>query len=752
MKSNIIRLSLILGVLVLSFNTFGQSQKDVYRQYVNATVLDANNTPMALAWTGGANKPQLAMADLNQDGRKDLVLFEDYISLKTLIAIAPGVYRYDPSYEGDFPVMNGYFAMIDFNHDDVIDLVHRSMAGVGIYYGYYQNNHLKFRYYKDLYYTNPSGQVNVHVAPASIPAFGDIDKDGDIDIISYDVWGTQIDYYRNCQKEDGLPNDSIKICLKDNCFGRTSQNYERKQGLGYYCSQWGVTCKGCGSPSNKGTHGSNTLCLIDIDNDGDLDYFNGNESFSDIQFFYNGRTQFGGADSAIAQDTIWGANGVPMYMPSFPAAFVLDIDHDLDDDLIFTPTALNSENYNSINFYKNIGNNSNKNYVHQSSNHLINTMIDMGMGSYPVFYDFDKDGKKDLFIGSDGFYQDSTGLNKSKIAYYKNTTTEKGKYSFKLQTADFLGLDSMNFAGAALAIGDIDNDSLDDLVIGRTDGTFAFFKNHATSDTVEPVWKLASSVMIDKTTFKTLDVGDYATPCIYDIDNDGKNDLISGSQFGDLYYFNNYGTVAGQLNMKFVTANLGGVKISDPFEPYAYSAPFFGHTDDTQIDYLVVGCQWGELYRFDGFQNGAMPAQYTMIDSVYSYINVGKRSAPAIANLDNDNNNLYEMVVGNVLGGLNFYKQDFKVNINDKVAGSSDVLVYPNPAGNVLNIKWGKGFEDGVVTVQLISITGQKMINASFDSKQGNCSLNLNDVASGTYYCIVQSGGNRSVMPVTVLK
>lgn len=745
------RISIIAILTMFSIQSFAQYQGDVYRQFSDATVLDMNNKPLSLAWTGGANKPQLAMADLNKDGRKDLVIFEDYVSLKTLIATAPGVYKYDSKYEGNFPTMNGYFNLIDFNQDGIADLVHRSMAGVGVYYGYYSDNQLKFKYYKDLYYTNSSGQVNLHVAPASIPAFADMDGDGDIDIISYDVWGTQIDHYRNCQKEDGLPNDSIKICVLDNCYGKTYQNFERKQVMNYNCQQWGTTCKGCGSPSNKGTHGSNTLCFIDIDSDGDLDHFNGNESFADIQFFYNGKNLYG-VDSVIAQDTIWKSNGVDMIMPNFPAAFVLDIDHDNDEDLLFTPTALNSENYNSINFYENIGNNSNKNFVHKTSNKFINQMIDMGMGSYPVLYDFDKDGKKDLFVGADGFYQHPSGLNKSKIAYYKNTSTTTGSYSFVLQTDDFLGLYAMNFQGSALAIGDLDNDTLDDLVIGRTDGTFAFFKNTAASDTVAPIWQLTTNVIRDLTTSKDLDVGDYATPCIYDIDNDGKNDLISGSQFGDLYYYNNYSTTPGMLQVREVTSNLGGVKITDPYEPYAYSAPYFGPVDDTQIDYLVVGCQWGELYRFDGFQNGAMPAQYTMIDSMYSYINVGKRSAPAFGNVDNDNQNLHEMIIGNVLGGLNFYKQDFKVHINDRVAGSKDVLSYPNPAGNVLNIKWAKGFEQGPISVQLVSVTGQTILNQTFDAQKTGCSLVLNDVASGTYYCIVQSGSNKSVLPVSVLK
>ncbi len=735
--------------LISSVSAYAQFQGDIYRQYNDAQVKSGSST-MALPWTGGVNQPQLAMADLNRDGRKDIVLFEEYIGLKTLIATGTGAYKYDSKYEASFPEIYGYLKLIDFNGDGIEDLVHRSFSGVGVSYGYYNNNQLHFRFYKDLYYLGGSGWTNAYVAPQSIPGMDDVDGDGDIDIIAYDVWGSTITMYQNCTKEDNLPADSIKICLKDWCWGRTIQNYERKQVLGYSCP-WSIpTCKGCG-PGGKGTHGSNTLLLIDMDNDGDLDWFNGNESFSDIQFFFNGKAEFG-VDSAIAEDTIWSANGVPMIVDMYPGAYALDVNHNGVRDLLFTPMNRQSANYNSIVLYENTGTEANKNYVYKSNTYLVDRMIDMGQGSYPVFYDYDKDGKKDLFIGSEGFYQHSGNYNRSKIAYYRNTTTTPTNYSFELITDDFMGLWAKNYRGASLAIGDLDNDTLDDLIIGHTDGTFSFYKNTAASNTVTPVWTLASDTLMDLSTFTIMDVGDYATPAIYDINGDGKNDLVSGNQFGALYYYRNYSSVPGTIGLTKVTDTLGGIKLNSPVDPYSYTAPYIGPTDNTGKDYLVVGTNWGSLYRYDGFQNGVNPAKYTMIDSSYSYIRGHKRIAPAFANVDADNNNLHELVLGNVLGGLIFYKQDFKVGITDKVAGNTDVLVYPNPADKILNINWDKDFNEGGVQVQLISVTGQVMMKQSYDAVQLSGSFDISALSAGMYYCIVQSGPNRSVQPVTVLK
>lgn len=737
---------------LVSTNSFAQFQGDVFRPYNDATVLDLNNQPKALAWAGGLNHPQFAMADLNMDGKKDLVVYEDYVGVKTFISIGGGVFKYDVSYEANFPQLRGYLKLIDFNGDNIEDLIHRNNKGIGVYHGYYSSGSLKFKYYKDLeYFLQGSGNINAYVAPSSIPGAADIDGDGDIDFIAYDVFGSTITYYKNCQKENNLPNDSIKICVEDMCWGKTLQNYERQQVLAYQCSDWGTTCKGCDRGQGKTTHGSNTLCLIDIDLDGDLDHFNGNESFSDIQFFYNGRRDFNTIDSAIAEDTIWSSNGHAMYMPIYPAAFALDVDRDNDLDLLFSPFDQNTENYHSASFYENTAPAGQKpNFVYRTNTYLIEDMIDLGSASYPVLYDFNRDGKKDILVGSDGYYDDQTGTLKSRISYYRSAESSQG-VAFKLITDDFLNLGTQGFVGTALAIGDLDNDTLDDLVIGRSDGTFAFFKNMAATPADTPIWQLTIDTIIDVANGnKVLDVGDYATPCIYDIDGDGKNDLVSGNQAGDLYYFNNYGNISGFVGLKETSQNLAGIKIVKTNHPYVYTAPYIGTMDNTNKDYLVIGTEWGQIYRYDSFKNGA--TQAVMLDSNYSYIDVKSRATPAFANLDNDAKDLHEAIIGNTLGGLTYYRQDFPVTVDNVIANNADVTIYPNPAKNTLHINWDGTVNEGNVEVKLISITGQQIAQKTFNAKDVTGTIGLNNIPSGMYYCIVKFGDTKTVLPVSILK
>ncbi len=758
---------IIFLLLAVSYTVFAnaQFQGDVFRPKTNAKVIGYNNHVKVMPWAGGVNAPHIAMADLNMDKLPDLVIFERHYGVRTFINTGvPGNFVRNIVYEDAFNKhlddphtrIGGYLKLLDYNRDTIPDLILRGYNGITVYRGYYQGSMLQFTLYKPLRYADSdTTSIAAYVEPDDIPGAADIDNDGDIDFISYHLSGTQIAYYKNCQIEHNLPKDSIDICLEDLCWAKTFQSYERNQQLGVSCDQSWRTCSKPGRGAQKTTHSGNTLCLIDMDGDNDLDYFNGNVSFPEIQFFTNGIVEYGSKiDTAIAQDSIWkDMNGRGVHVPLFPAAYAVDYDMDDDLDLFFCPSDASTEDYKSISYYENIGNSANPKYVFRSDTFLVDEMIDVGTASYPVFYDYDRDGLKDLFIGNSGRFDTVIGgvlyIRYSSIAYYKNTSDQNG-VSFKLIDDNFLNIRSMNMEGAAPAFGDLDNDSIDDLIIGKTDGTFAYFRNTADSTHHQPKFVLSTNELKDASSGQVLDVGDFATPFIYDMDKDGKNDLVSGNQLGDLYYFNNYSTQVGLVGIKEVTKNLGGVKMYDSILSYGYSAPYIGPMDDTEIDYLVVGNFWGELYRYDGFQNGSMPATFALIDSNYSWINVRNRATPAFANLDNDADKMYEMVIGNILGGLNYYQQDFPVSIK-QLAGDTgmEVMIAPNPANDQLSISWDNTQDN--VLVQIISVTGQIMYSKTNAFKVSSINIDVSGYASGMYYCVIQTSENKIVKPVSVL-
>lgn len=746
----LILLPLFCAVVGIVTSTAQLAPGTIYLEHAAPPTVIANSRTQSSPWAGGADNPQMSLVDLNKDNVKDLVIFEPRKGIKTFINTSSvsgnPVYVYKPEYAANFPEVIDYCIMRDYNNDNIPDLFHRGYSGVSISKGYYNSsNMLCFKFYKALYYYLPfSGMVNVYVSPADFPIIDDVDNDGDIDVVSYDVLGTLMTFYRNCRIENGLPPDSFTVCVKDVCWGKVFQPWGRKFDS-YSCTKDGTTCK-----TTKTTHAANTLCLIDYDNDGDNDFFDGNLYYSDIQLLINGKKNYSyPEDTVVAQDTIWSSNGKTMNMPMMPLANWMDVDNDGDKDLLFSPKAENTENHKCIAYFKNIGSTSSPNYVYQSDTFMIEDMIDAGSGAYPVLYDYDKDGKLDLFVGNDGYYQPATTTIRTAIKYYHNESSGT-QTKFVLQTDDFLGQFASNSKGTAMSMGDLDGDGKDDLVIGKNDGTIQFFRNTAASATVQPVWQYVTMLNDQYGTLKVdtgINGGGYATPFIYDIDNDGKKDIVCGSQRGKVAYFRNTG---GSVPAMYrVTDSLGGVGIQEDGNIYGFTAPYIGKIDNTGKEYLLVGSKSGILYRYDSVVAGNYK-KYNRLDSGYSSIRIYDRATPYVADINGDGK--YEMLVGNILGGVKMYEQYFNVGIAGLSFAKNGISVYPNPAKSIVHIVWKQEFVHDAVDISLVSVTGVKVWGGIISKDQTETEINVESLASGTYFCVVQSGSNKAITPISIVK
>jgi len=770
-------LSFSLLFFFSAITVHAQYQGQVYKYDTSIQIIDDHGKEKPLAWCGGFNNPQFTMGDLNNDGKEDLVVYERNIGVRTFInngtAGNPN-YVYAPEYELNFPPIEVYLILADYNCDGIPDLFHAGGTGFDVSTGYYNSaNQLCFRHYKELFYNNLVGAVgsyNAYVANTDIPAIVDVDNDGDLDFLSFnDLGGNNAWWYKNVQKEDTLPCDSIRIILKDQCWGKFYQPATLTHLLGFSCDNSGLIIHPW---EEKKTHSGNTFVLIDMDGDSDKDYLDGSVGFNNIVYLQNGRVGSGkNVDSMISQDTAWDSHVRSIYMPQWPALFNVDIDQDGLKDLLIAPNK-DGEDYKCIIYMKNTGTASVPAFRYQSDTFLIDKTIDIGKASFPVFYDYDKDGKPDLFIGSDGYYRRDgiySGTYTSRISYYKNTSTA-GHPSFTLQSSNFMNLDTFNFQGSSIAIGDIDNDGKDDLILGHVPNgsSFTYFKNIAASNSVQPVWQLQQLTLKDAAN-NTINVGGNAAPCIYDLDHDGKPDLISGSYGGYLYYYQNTSTTPGTISLKYISKTLGKVKVDGPYYGENHSTPFIGRMDNSAQDYLLVGSMSGELYRYTGFQ-GDTVGPYTLLDTNYSYIDStylslyrrgdykGFRSAPAVADVDGDGK--FEMVVGDIWGGLKLYKQDALVTdtptvttvVNKIPAGNPEIFAFPNPANNVINLMWNSAFASREISISIVTVTGQKVLEKSIDASNGRTQLPAGSLAPGMYYCILRSEKNIKTIPISIIR
>jgi hypothetical protein len=91
---------------------------------------------------------------------------------------------------------------------------------------------------------------------------------------------------------------------------------------------------------------------------------------------------------------------------------------------------------------------------------------------------------------------------------------------------------------ASASFVDIDGDGDLDVFIGEYYGDTRLFRNTATPGSTNPTYAAAKNA----TTFGLTNVGQYASPCLVDIDGDGDLDAFIGNYYGDTLFFPNTAT------------------------------------------------------------------------------------------------------------------------------------------------------------------------------------------------------------------
>lgn len=326
------------------------------------------------------------------------------------------------------------------------------------------------------------------------------------------------------------------------------------------------------------TNGFSAIDFVDIDFDGDLDAFVGQEDGT-FEFFQNDGTV---SAANFVQQTIFNnpANGIDIGNRSI-ASFV-DLDNDGDQDLVSGNTD------GTLSFIQNDGTVANPDFQLQDpagANNPFNG-IDVGINSAPTFTDFDGDGDFDLIVGNG-----SGDLN-----FFLNTGTDETPV-FTEQTGvnnPVLGLTDIGNTRPAFA--DLDGDGDEDLAVGTVADNIVFFENNTgASNSLLPVTLVNAAFQITSDAGVQLDYTENGPPAIInntllvtDPDNVG---LVSGatisisSQFevGDILNFINTATISGTYNTATGTLTLTG---SDTIAAYqeALRSITYESTSDTVSD------------------------------------------------------------------------------------------------------------------------------------------------------------------------
>jgi len=566
-----------------------------YFQRFDGVPVTQENGPVSFPWAGGINHPQFSNIDLNMDGRNDLYVF-DKSGDKTVcfttdaqdqLQLAPNYREMFVNRHSTFTSrMHDWVLLRDFNADGKMDVFTYSNGGLAVYRNDGNSDTLIFTLMtKKLLSDYGSGIINIYVSPTDLPAIMDVDGDSDMDLVTFSLFGTSAEYHENQSMElYGIP-DSLAMQLATPCWGDFEEDPSTVS------ASLNVSCKGgtqpnSNSPNNEGArHSGFTMLGVDIDGDNDQDLVLSKVSFNTMNILMN----TGDATSAHmgSQDLTFPANfqntdAIDLY--TFPAAFLADVNNDGKDDLLFSSYQENNgHDYHSAYLYSNSSSGAfDLDFV--QNDFLQDNMIELGTSAYPVFFDYDQDGLADMLVGNKGYFV-STGVYSAQLAYYRNTGTAT-QPAFTLITRDLDNLSQLGLGNIAPTFGDIDGDGDMDMLIGAASGLVHYFENSAGAGN-------PCDFSLTEPGFQGITVdGQFATPCLYDIDGDQILDLVIGERNGNLNYFHNNGTAtAPQFAM--TDNEFGGIDMRRNGLSFGYSAPFvFEHGGQLQ---MLVGSESGDI-------------------------------------------------------------------------------------------------------------------------------------------------------------
>jgi hypothetical protein len=684
-------------------------------------------------WAGGLNSAQICDADVNNDGRKDLVIYEKTENrLLTLISVSPGKYEIQRAYATHFPPIQGWVVMKDITCDGVADLFTFNNGSIVVYKGFFEEDSLRFELVSDgIFYEGFSGLVNVYSSFVDRPAIADFDGDGDMDILTFNVTANRMLLYKNMVKEKGYRCDTIAFKLEDNCWGNIYES-----GLSPYVDLRDTCDSKFPFPGrldpfyngeNERRHAGSTVEAFDISGNGLLDVVMGDVTFSFVNYLPNTGTLT--YASVLSQDTSFPSYDVPARTASFPLPAFMDIDQDGKKDLIVTPfEGFGVDNIDNVLYYRNTGESAVE-LSFQTKSLFVGDMVEVGENASPCFIDITGNGLKDLLIGGGVRLKDAPPVY--KIAYYRNVGFADFPI-YTLEQEDYLDFSALGLSEPYPSAGDVTGDGKPDLVVGLADGRILLYPNQATG----PGFAAGSPSLL-KVGSADLDVGQNAAPCVVDVDGDGRRDLIVGERNGNINYFRNAG--GSGINVQWVeqTDSVGKIRTSTQSIPFGNSAPAVGDFNgDGKLDMIFGGFE-NTLSFVSNIQDSIF--QRVSPQSLLGTVRMGRNLVPTVADITADGQ--LEMIVGTLAGGLYFYSENppprRPVGVNDRISDKLEFLVYPNPNSGSFRIRLSDETLSSPLSWQLFDAMGRMVSTGMVQDYESTVSVE--SISAGIYFLTIQS-------------
>jgi hypothetical protein len=289
--------------------------------------------------------------------------------------------------------------------------------------------------------------------------------------------------------------------------------------------------------------------------------------------------------------------------------------------------------------------------------------------------------------------------------------------NFLPQQNNPFGLVSISSYEAKPFLVDIDGDGDLDLFSGSADGDVYYFQNTGTLLTPAFAAPVTNPFGITAGYY-------YTAPTLQDMDNDGDYDLFLGEGYPvSIYYMQNTGT---NLAPAFAApiVNAFGIDFSNLGLTYAYEAkPATADLDgDGDFD-LIATLNYGQVIYFQNTGTNAAPAFATGLINPFGLISLPYYAAPTVGDLDGDGD--FDLGIYNNTGDFNYFEN----------TGTAMAPAFASPITNPFGIQPGYYY------------TGATLADLDGDS---DLDL-LTGIATGEFLYQENAPGSANQAPVLVL-
>ncbi|MCX8112700.1 MAG: VCBS repeat-containing protein [Bacteroidia bacterium] len=601
-----------------------------------APIVSFDQDTLYNAWAGGWNSPQFSTIDIDGDGQAELFVFDRSDDRCMIFKKDGSRWIYSPEADSLFPqrLLSGWVLLRDYDGDGDKDLFTNINSNVRVFQNIAPLGappvwRLAYDTLRSLY--APNYPSYLYAARTDIPAIADIDGDGDIDLLVYEVLGTLIEWHKNQAVEQLGRPDTLILELQSSCWGHVFERYD------YTTNTFSFIEYHCGPGQREGElltvppqgrihHAGGTILAIDLNGDGLRDIVIGDDGPPYLIAGLNtGTTQIAHIEASTAISPYPVQN--PLYMPSFPAAYYEDITGDGKPDLICANNSpISGEDRYTVWLYENIGRIDSPAWNPPIIGWLYHTMLDVGRNAHPTLADLNRDGYPDLILSSESFYT-NTGTKARAILLWG---TAQG---FAVGDTNWLNLPSYNLLNPTFTVGDIDGNGRMDLIAGTSTGKLWRWEEQ-TAGGVD--FSLVSQDFAGITALA------FATPLLYDYDGDGDLDLIVGARNGRLSLYRQES--GGSFTL--VTNFLGQIELRDTLSTLlGFTRPALIDLDRNGTPELLVGNLTGFLRVYWAFWGAPTAAWLPIADLPYRW---GKRASPTVW----QQNDSTLILVGNTRGGV----------------------------------------------------------------------------------------------------